>query len=68
MKYLKLSLLFLVFSCADKTPDIETEFAELFDKEFTENEPGGSILVKKGSEIIFLKNYGSCRYQIPKRK
>ena len=58
MKYLKLLLLFLVFSCADKTLDIETQFAELFDKQFTENEPGGSILVKKGSEIIFLKNYG----------
>ncbi|CAM3985610.1 MULTISPECIES: serine hydrolase domain-containing protein [Flavobacterium] len=38
--------------------DFKTEFDDLFSKRFKQNEPGGSILVKKGNETIFLSNYG----------
>lgn len=36
----------------------ESELVTLFDVEFSSDEPGGSILVKKGAQIIFLKSYG----------
>ena len=59
MKYYKLffSLIFLA-SCANNNHNIKSEFESLFDSKFSDNEPGGIILVKKGAEVIFLKSYG----------
>jgi CubicO group peptidase (beta-lactamase class C family) len=45
-------------SCSDVNKNIRTEFESLLDNKFSENEPGGVILVKKGKETIFLKSYG----------
>ena len=59
MRYLKLFLILIVFiSCAHNKQDLKSEFITLFDNVFTDNEPGGVILVKKGAETIFLKSYG----------
>jgi CubicO group peptidase (beta-lactamase class C family) len=38
--------------------DLESQLNELFENEFSKDKPGGSILIKKGNEIAFLKNYG----------
>lgn len=51
-------VLLSIISCSESSMDITSEFENLFDPHFAEDEPGGVILVKKGEEIIFLKNYG----------
>jgi CubicO group peptidase (beta-lactamase class C family) len=62
IKYGKCIILFfsVIFfaSCSDVNKNIRTEFESLLDNKFSENEPGGVILVKKGKETIFLKSYG----------
>ena len=45
-------------SCSDVNKNIRTDFESLLDNNFSENEPGGVILVKKGKDTIFLKSYG----------
>lgn len=47
-----------IISCSGPSMDITSEFENLFDPHFAEDEPGGVILVKKGEETIFLKSYG----------
>ncbi len=57
---LKLGLLILVSCAKEKTEKTaNSELENLFTKEFfLENEPGGSIIVKKGDQTIFSKSYG----------
>ena len=38
--------------------NLETELESLLQKELSADEPGGSVLVKKGDSIICLKSYG----------
>lgn len=56
------ALLFIVFislnACTNTQNNIQADFEALFDDKFSENEPGGIVLVKKGNEIVFLKSYG----------
>jgi len=51
-------LLIWITACSNQTMKITTEFEKIFDAKFSEGEPGGVILVKKGEEVIFLKSYG----------
>lgn len=46
--------------CASQTKEItfETKLDSLFSREFSSDEPGGSILFKKRDKIIYLQNYG----------
>ena len=54
-----LGITLILTSCNfTKSNKIKTELETLFNKEFAKDEPGGSILVKKGDEIVFLKSYG----------
>ncbi len=58
--------IFLLFSlcisisCSSQVTNTSLEFQleELFAKEFNAEEPGGSILIKKGRKTVFLKSYG----------
>lgn len=61
MKYIiPLIICITLFSCKDKTPNdaLVTQIDKLFTNQFNPEEPGGSVLVKKGDKIAFLKNYG----------
>ncbi|MGH1383285.1 serine hydrolase domain-containing protein [Kordia sp.] len=61
MKYILLfTICITAISCSDKVTNdsLELQLNTLFEKEFSQDEPGGSILVKKGNEIAFLKSYG----------
>ena len=51
-------LLFTSCSNTETNTTLEEELEALFTNEFSTNEPGGSVLVKKGSEVVFLKSYG----------
>lgn len=51
-------LCLVIISCSEAPMDIESEFENLFAPHFSEDEPGGVILVKKGDEILFLESYG----------
>jgi len=37
---------------------LDIELSKVFDSEFVEDEPGGSLLIKKGDQTIFQQNYG----------
>lgn len=37
---------------------LSNEFDAFLQKEFSSNEPGGTVLIKKGDDTIFLKSYG----------
>ena len=54
-----LGILFLA-SCTDSNSNnrLETDLDELYKKEFSPDQPGGSILVKKNGKNVFLKSYG----------
>ena len=61
MRQLRLLFLtFIIISCGGQTPenDLAKELDTLFGSEFKQDEPGGSILVKKGEKTVFLKSYG----------
>ncbi|MFK7748854.1 MAG: serine hydrolase domain-containing protein [Kordia sp.] len=61
MKYILLfAICIIVISCADKATNdnLESQLNILFEEEFSQDEPGGSILVKKGDKIAYLKSYG----------
>jgi CubicO group peptidase (beta-lactamase class C family) len=45
-------------SCGIREKNIRQGFENLLKNEFSEDEPGGIILVQKGSKIIFIKSYG----------
>jgi len=51
-------LLFTSCSNTETNTTLEEELEALFTNEFSTNEPGGSVLVKKGSEVVFLKSDG----------
>ena len=53
-----LSLLLLTPFSLQAQKTIETELEALFAKEFVADGPGGSVLVQKGEEVFFLKNFG----------
>ncbi|NER18776.1 serine hydrolase domain-containing protein [Spongiivirga citrea] len=58
-KNILLFSLFIFSICqlhAQKT--LSSEFDLFLSKEFKENEPGGSLLIQKGGNILFLKSYG----------
>lgn len=57
MKYC-IILLAILNSCTNPQAQIKSDFEHLFDDKFSDNDPGGIILVKKGNEIVFLKSYG----------
>ena len=50
----------LLIACNPKNPQnkLETELDSLLEKEFSENEPGGSVIVKKGDSIVYLRSFG----------
>lgn len=49
----------LLISCQQNRERIlAKEIDLLFHQEFTENEPGGAVLIMKGEKIIFSKGYG----------
>ena len=48
----------LLVSCKNPGKPIQSAFLELFDPEFVEDEPGGTVLVQKGADVVFLKCYG----------
>ncbi len=50
----------LIASCTTQKPanTLEAELGELFKTTFSENEPGGCLLVKKANKTVFLKSYG----------
>ncbi len=59
----QVKLLFIgiaVISCGTKPSvnDLAKDLEALYSKEFKPDEPGGSILVKKGENIVFLNSYG----------
>jgi len=61
MKYiLTLIICVSVISCSNKKSnnDLAVQFDNVFKNEFSEDGPGGSVLLKKGNEIAFLKSYG----------
>ncbi|WP_298514432.1 serine hydrolase [uncultured Kordia sp.] len=61
MKYILLfAICITVISCSEKvtSDNLEFQLNELYENEFSQDEPGGSILIKKGKEIAFLKSYG----------
>lgn len=56
--FLSLCLIIVSFKSEQSGNNIEKEFDALFKKEFTTDEPGGSVLVMKGDNTIFLNSYG----------
>ena len=61
LKYILLCVIWAIaISCSDKstTSNLERQLNALYENEFLKDEPGGSILIKKGNEIAFLKSYG----------
>ncbi|WP_028887652.1 serine hydrolase domain-containing protein [Tenacibaculum ovolyticum] len=49
-----------IISCSKKNTNdtLNLQLNNLFENEFSKDEPGGSILIKKGKNIAFLKSYG----------
>ncbi len=61
MKYiLSLITCLVVFSYTLKAQEntMQLELDSLFANEFKAHEPGGSVLIKKGDQTLFLKSYG----------
>ena len=61
MKYILFFIICLTtISCSNKVSNstLESQIDELFANEFSPEEPGGSVLIKKGNEIVFLNSYG----------
>ncbi len=67
-KFILLSAIVIFVSCSNhaQTP-LESKLEALFQDKFSPDEPGGSILLKKGEEIIFLRNYGLADLQTKER-
>jgi len=51
-------ILLIACSPKHKQSSFETELDSLLKKEFSENEPGGSFIVKKGDSIVYLRSIG----------
>ncbi|HSO77213.1 MAG TPA: serine hydrolase domain-containing protein, partial [Bacteroidales bacterium] len=57
--YLLLSACLLMAACASRNEIVSLqELDTMLSEEFKADQPGGSVLVKKGDSIIFLKSYG----------
>lgn len=54
-----LPIIFL-FACDQKQTQskVESDLDSLLEKEFTEVDPGGSFIVKKGDSIVYLRSFG----------
>ncbi|MCP4725392.1 MAG: beta-lactamase family protein, partial [bacterium] len=66
MKKIYPILIILLFfgSCSDySTEKVQTELDAYFSENFSENEPGGAVLVMQGEKIIFEKGYGVADIQ-----
>ena len=50
----------MITACARNNPEanLQRGLDSLLAGEFHENEPGGSVLIKKGDKTVFLRNYG----------
>jgi len=50
----------LLFACNPKQiqSNVESDLDSLLEKEFTEDEPGGSFIVKKGDSTVYLRSFG----------
>ncbi len=62
-KIIPLVLILISVSCSKKmkknnSNEVTTKLDSLFSSQFSENEPGCSILLKKNDDIVFLKNIG----------
>ena len=53
-------VILIMTACARNNPEanLQRGLDSLLAKEFHENEPGGSVLIKKGDKTVFLRNYG----------
>ena len=60
-------ILSVFISCSPNKHRIESEFAKLCDPVFSDNKPGGVVLVQKGEETIFLKSYGIANLETKER-
>ena len=60
MKFIPLLFLLLFLSCtSNPKQSFISEITPFFEESFKDlEEPGGSILIKKGNEIVFQKNFG----------
>ena len=56
--FIILLLVFCNAACIAQNDDVTMAFEALFESIFSENEPGGSILVMQGNSIRFQGNYG----------
>lgn len=56
--YLLIALFLFMNSCTNPRTDMLSDFKNLFDSTFSENQPGGVILVKKDGKTVFLNSYG----------
>ena len=52
-------VILIMTACANNPEaNLQRGLNSLLAKEFHENEPGGSVLIKKGDKTVFLRNYG----------
>lgn len=58
MKYYILLVSILLNACTTTQTNMKSDFENLFDDKFSDNDPGGIVLVKKGDQLVFLKSYG----------
>lgn len=61
MKYIIFIFSILVMIACNpkqKQSNLESELDSLLEKEFAEDYPGGSFIVKKGDSIVYLKSFG----------
>lgn len=57
--YLLFSACLLMTACATRNDKVSLkEFDTMLSGEFKADQPGGSVLVRKGDSIVFLKSYG----------
>jgi CubicO group peptidase (beta-lactamase class C family) len=59
-QFLFLLSILIITSCNDPKPanKLEADLDKIFKKEFSSDEPGGCMLVKKNGKTVFLKSYG----------
>lgn len=58
MRCFILLIAIILNACTTTQPTMKSEFENLFDGNFSDDQPGGIVMVKKGDEIVFLKSYG----------
>ncbi len=56
---ISLSLILFLYSCSNYSESkVQDDLDVYFSGQFSENEPGGAVLVMKGEDILFEKGYG----------